>query len=78
MAESDVPHRGVAPPSDGFSAVKVAFPQTPDDFDRDPRVSFSKLNNKWILENDDGSEWEYDDIRQKWMPSVRSCPQLDE
>jgi len=68
--ESDIPHRGSPPPSDALSAARVAFPQTPEDFERDPRISFSKLENKWILEDDDGSEWEYNEGLKRWMPSV--------
>lgn len=71
MAESEVPHRGAPPPNDALSAARVAFPQTPEDFDSDPRVSFSKLDSKWILEDDDGSEWEWNDVAKRWMPSVR-------
>ncbi len=52
-------------------ATRVAFPQAPEDFDNDPRVSFSQLDSKYILEDKDGSEWEYDDKRQKWIPLVR-------
>lgn len=78
MAASDVPHRGVAPPGDGFSAVKVAFPKTVEDFENDPRVSFSKLNSKYILETDEGTEWEYDEARQQWMPSVSPSPKKAE
>jgi hypothetical protein len=48
------------------------FPHTPDAFDSDPRVSYSKLDGKWILEDDvDGSEWEWAETYGKWVPSVR-------
>ncbi|OAL67144.1 nuclear mRNA splicing factor-associated protein [Trichophyton rubrum] len=49
------------------------FPQ-PDEFDSDPRVSFSKLDNKYILETDNGEEYTYDDALKRWIPSI----QLDE
>lgn len=45
------------------------FPQ-PDEFDSDPRVSFSKLDNKYILETDNGEEYTYDDALKRWIPSV--------
>ncbi|KAI9696566.1 MAG: hypothetical protein M1836_005585 [Candelina mexicana] len=45
-----------------------AFPQTPEDFDSDPRISFSKVSNKFVLEADDGSEYEYDDALKRWVP----------
>jgi len=74
MAESLVPHRGIPPPHDGLSAARVVFPAEIEDFERDPRVSFSKLDRKWILEDDDNSEWEYDESLKRWIPSVRHLP----
>lgn len=50
------------------------FPQTPDEFDSDPRVSFSKLDNKFILEVDEEHEYEYDDALKRWIPVVRPYP----
>jgi len=63
--QSDVPHQGIAPPNDSM------FPREPEDFERDPRVSYSKLDNKYILEDDDGTEWEFDEVGKRWIPSVR-------
>ena len=51
-----------------------SFPQHPEEFDADPRVSFSKLDNNFILETDDGGEYEYDDALKRWVPVVRSYP----
>ncbi|KAM5458162.1 hypothetical protein MaudCBS49596_000074 [Microsporum audouinii] len=45
------------------------FPK-PEDFDSDPRVSFSKLDNKYILETDNGEEFMYDDALKRWIPSL--------
>ena len=56
--------------------ARQPFPQNPDEFNKDPRVSYSKLDDKWILEDNDGSEWEFNDKYMRWMPSVcnpRSC-----
>jgi hypothetical protein len=51
---------------------RTPFPHAPEDFENDDRVSYSKLDNKWILEDDtDGSEWEFSDALGKWIPSVR-------
>lgn len=47
-----------------------SFPQTPEQFDDDPRISFSKLDQKWILEADDGTEFEWDQALKRWIPSV--------
>lgn len=73
--QSEVPHRGTAPPNEGMSAARVVFPREPDDFENDPRVSYSKLDKKYILEDDDGTEWEFDDVAKRWIPSVRFRPQ---
>ena len=50
------------------------FPQNPEEFDADPRVSFSKLANKFILEADNGEEFEFDDALKRWVPVVRPHP----
>lgn len=46
------------------------FPQDPSDFDSDPRISFSKLDDKFILETEDGQEYSYDTILKRWIPTV--------
>ena len=46
------------------------FPQDPSEFDADHRISFSKLDNKFILETDEGQEYGYDDALKRWIPSV--------
>jgi len=51
-----------------------SFPKEPEEFDADPRVSFSKISNKFILEADDGQEYEYDDALKRWVPVVRPHP----
>ncbi|KAI9844425.1 MAG: hypothetical protein M1837_005626 [Sclerophora amabilis] len=43
------------------------FPQTPEEFDADPRVSFSKTDQKWILEAEDGAEFEYEEALGRWV-----------
>jgi len=59
---------------DGIPTRKP-FPHAPEDFENDHRVSYSKLDSKWILEDDtDGSEWEFSDALGKWIPSVRFFP----
>lgn len=57
---------------DPLSFSQSNFPQNPDEFDADPRVSFSKLDNKFILEIDEDHEFEYDDALKRWVPVV--CP----
>ncbi|KAL5356955.1 putative nuclear mRNA splicing factor-associated protein [Aspergillus floccosus] len=47
-----------------------SFPQDPSEFDSDPRISFSKLDNKFILETEDGQEFEFDTVLKRWIPTV--------
>lgn len=72
--QSKVSHRDVALPHAGMPAARVPFPRDPEDFEHDPRVLYSKLDNKYILEDDDGSEWDFDDATKRWIPSVRFRP----
>lgn len=44
------------------------FPLNPEEFDADHRISFSRLNSKFILEQNDGSEYEFDDALKRWIP----------
>jgi HIV Tat-specific factor 1 len=46
------------------------FPQSPSAFDDDRRVSFSKLDDKYILESDEGTEYEWDSALRRWIPVV--------
>ena len=50
------------------------FPQDPADFDADSRISFDKLNQKFILETEDDKgeplEFEYNDAIKRWIPVV--------
>lgn len=48
-----------------------SFPTNPEDFDADDRISFSKLDSKFLLETDDGQEFEFDDALKRWVPAVR-------
>lgn len=48
----------------------LALPQSPSEFDHDPRISFSRLENKWILETDEGTEYEYDLALKRWIQVV--------
>ena len=58
-------------------APQSSFPQNPEEFDADPRVSFSKLDSKFILEADDGQEYEFDDGLKRWVPVVRPHPLIN-
>lgn len=45
-----------------------AFPMKPEEFATDDRISFSKLDNKFLLVQDDGTEFEWDDTIKRWIP----------
>jgi HIV Tat-specific factor 1 len=57
MGQSQIPQNGGA-----------AFPSDPSQFDADERISFSKLDKKFILVQDDGTEFEFDDAINRWIP----------
>lgn len=48
----------------------MAFPNNPEDFDADDRISFSKLDNKFVLVQEDGTEFEFDDALKRWVSTV--------
>ncbi|KAI1466823.1 uncharacterized protein F4812DRAFT_67917 [Daldinia caldariorum] len=48
----------------------LSFPTDPNEFDQDERISFSKLDNKYIAVQDDGSEFEWDYQLKRWIPVV--------
>ena len=54
------------------------YPTDPADFDADPRISFDKLNQKFILETEDEKgaplEFEFEHTIKRWIPVVRTCP----
>ncbi|KAL8873174.1 MAG: hypothetical protein Q9174_001310 [Haloplaca sp. 1 TL-2023] len=57
-------------PKEPSQAPRSGFPTNPEDFDADDRISFSKLDNKFILEADDGQEFEFDDALKRWVPAL--------
>ncbi|KAH8697340.1 nuclear mRNA splicing factor-associated protein [Talaromyces proteolyticus] len=59
-----------APPSTRGEESAGGFPQDPSEFDNDPRISFSRLDNKFILETEDGQEFEYDTALKRWVQAV--------
>ncbi|KAI1935512.1 hypothetical protein LOZ57_006892 [Ophidiomyces ophidiicola] len=52
------------------SESRSSFPRNPTEFNSDPRISFSKLDKKYILETEDGDEYLYDEILKRWIPSL--------
>ncbi|KAK4111960.1 hypothetical protein N656DRAFT_710675 [Canariomyces notabilis] len=47
-----------------------SFPTNPEEFDQDERISFSKLDNKYIAVQDDGTEYEFDHGLRRWIPII--------
>ncbi|UNI21099.1 hypothetical protein JDV02_007118 [Purpureocillium takamizusanense] len=45
------------------------FPKNPEEFDADERISFSKLDSKFIAVHDDGTEFEFDAELKEWIPT---------
>ncbi|KAI0176253.1 hypothetical protein GGR52DRAFT_353023 [Hypoxylon sp. FL1284] len=56
--------------ADPQSAPGLSFPTDPAAFEEDDRISFSKLDNKYIAVQDDGSEFEWDAQLRRWIPVV--------
>ncbi|RWA14317.1 hypothetical protein EKO27_g794 [Xylaria grammica] len=48
----------------------LPFPNDPQEFDSDERISFSRLDNKFIGVLDDGSEFEWDVRLKRWIPII--------
>ena len=46
------------------------FPTDPSEFDADDRISYSKLDNKFLLVQEEGTEFEFDDAIKRWVPVV--------
>lgn len=53
---------------------RAPFPHDFEEFTNDDRVSYSQLDGCWILEEADGSVWEFNERLKKWMLMVRSKP----
>lgn len=45
------------------------FPTDVREFDSDDRISFSRLDNKFIAVYDDGTEYEFDADAKRWVPT---------
>lgn len=58
----------------GALPERAPFPANPEEFDADDRISFSKLENRFILEAENGQEYEYDNELKRWVEVVRLSP----
>lgn len=59
-------------PQSGGVSGKSSFPTNPEEFDKDDRISFSKLDNKYLLVHENGTEYEFTEGRNgaegRWIP----------
>lgn len=50
-------------------AQVLTFPTDPAQFETDERISFSRLDNKYIaVQESDGTEFEFDTQLKRWVP----------
>ncbi|KAF2145454.1 uncharacterized protein K452DRAFT_283803 [Aplosporella prunicola CBS 121167] len=68
--EPEFRSKGIPPQADGMSAAKPVFPKTAEEFENDPRVARDHMTAKWVLKENNGSEWEYDERLSRWVPSL--------
>lgn len=52
-------------------ATRAPFPENPEDFDDDNRISYSKQLQSYLLEDENGEEWEWLQGPAKWSKTVR-------
>lgn len=52
-------------------------PTDPAKFAEDPRISWSQLDNAWILEREDGEELKFDTTLKRWILDVSNCVNTD-
>lgn len=62
-------HPKMEPPDPTLHASS-SFPINPAEFDADDRISYSKLDNKFLLVQEDGTEFEFDEAIKRWIPVV--------
>lgn len=49
--------------------MAATFPIDEQQFAADERISFSRLDNKYIAVHDDGAEFEFDATGKRWVPT---------
>ncbi|EME49507.1 hypothetical protein DOTSEDRAFT_68316 [Dothistroma septosporum NZE10] len=49
---------------------RAPFPSDPDTFDNDDRISFSKVDGRHLLEDEEGEEWEWMTGPGKWSKTM--------
>ncbi len=51
-------------------AEVFSFPTDIAEFDQDERISFSRLESRYIAVTDDGTEYEFDAALRRWIPQI--------
>ena len=57
-------------PTDASETALSSFPLSPSEFDQDPRISYYRVEDKWVLETEEGTEYEYISGLKRWVPVV--------
>jgi HIV Tat-specific factor 1 len=57
-------------PPDQSLHPSSSLPIDPSEFDADDRISYSTLDNKFLLVQEDGTEFEFDEAMKRWIPVV--------
>lgn len=70
MAEGGIPHRGPPSLEGGVAAEQAVFPRREEEITADERVIFDALNEKYVLQEKDGKEWEWNPSSNKWIELV--------
>lgn len=58
--------------------MDAPFPTDEQQFTADERISFSRLDNKYIAVRDDGAEFEFDAASKSWLPTDEGDEPLDD
>lgn len=53
-----------------MTPIDPPLPTSIEDFDQDDRISFSRLDNKYLAVHDDGSEFEFDPETRTWTAAA--------
>lgn len=53
------------------------FPLSEDEFDDDARTSCSNADGKFVLEEDNGTEWDFDSKLKRWIQPASSRKRED-
>jgi HIV Tat-specific factor 1 len=52
-----------------MAETATPFPDNPEDFDDDARISFNRAIGRYSLEAENGTEWEW--IANRWTQTAR-------